>query len=95
MECTFLIVRRRGREGERRRKRRGGGVSNIVNTFEQGEKQRNKITSYILKTGVKKQGEDGHPSPLAKLCASGAKRRLCDNDYAYLDESEMMGSASK
>ena len=55
-----------------------------MNTFEQGEKQKNKITSYILKTDFKKQGEDGHPSPVAKLCASGAERRLRYDDCANL-----------
>ena len=91
MECTSLIERRRGREGEQRRKRRVGRVSNIVKTFEQGDKQKNKITFYILKT-------DGHPSPGAKLCAGGARRRLRYDDCAdenVSNDSDMMWSASK
>ena len=60
-----------------------------MKTFEQVEKQKNKITFYILKT-------DGHPSPGAKLCASGARRRLRYQDGEdEQNESDMMWSASK
>ena len=53
---------------EQRKRRKGGRVSKITKTFEQGEKQKNKITFYILKN-------DGHPSARLKLCESGADER--------------------
>ena len=59
-----------------------------MKTFEQGEKQSNKITFYILK-------KDGHPSAGVKLRESGADVRLryqCENSVS---ESDVIGSASK
>ena len=53
-----------GEEGEQRRRRKGGRISNLMKTFELGEKQRNKITFYILK-------KDGHPTARAKLLRMG------------------------
>ena len=49
-----------GGGGGGRRRRKGGRVSKLMKTFEQGEKQTNKITFYILK-------KDGHPSAGTKL----------------------------
>jgi hypothetical protein len=78
-----------GGGGRKRRKRRKAGrVSNILKTFEQGEKQRNKITFYILK-------KDGHPSAGEKLRESGADVRLRGQCESSVSESDVMGSASK
>ena len=61
-----------------------------MKTFEQGEKQKNKITFYILE-------KDGHPSAGAKLRERGADMRLrevCES-FDIDSESDMTGSASK
>jgi hypothetical protein len=72
-ECILLTEGGGGWEGGQRKKRKGGRVSNLMNTFEQGDRQRNKITFYTLKNY-------GHPSAGTKLCASGAVERLCESD---------------
>ena len=75
--------------------RRGGRVSNLVKTLEQGAKQRNKINSYFSKfgDGCEIGRERGHSLAAAKLCV-GVKRRVQD----YCEESENdsnVGSAKK
>ena len=72
-ECILLTEGGGGWEGGQRKKRKGGRVSNLMKTFEQGDRQRNKITFYTLKNY-------GHPSAGTKLCASGAVERLCESD---------------
>ena len=62
-----------------RKKRRGGRVSNLVKTLEQGAKQANKISFYTKR-------EDGPPS---------ASRKLCVNSDVWRYGSECSGSATK
>ena len=77
-----------GGGGGGRRRRKGGRVSKLMKTFEQGEKQTNKITFYILK-------KDGHPSAGVKLRESGADVRLRGICESFDSESDITGSVSK
>ena len=75
--------------------RRGGRVSNILKTLEQGARQANKINKYFSTSGEGMVGEGRHPLALEKLCESGSKRRMCDmeSETEYLEVSGR--SASK
>ena len=74
---------------EGRTKKRGGRVSKLVKTLEQGQLQGNKILSYFSAT--KFDMERGHPLAFSTICESGQKRGLeCD-----ILPGVKIGSASK
>ena len=95
-----LACKSRTEDGEKVRKqsrivRRGGRVSNILKTLEQGARQANKINKYFSTSGEGIVGEGRHPLALEKLCESGSKWRMCDieNETEYVEVSGR--SASK
>ena len=75
-----------GMEGRKRKK--GGRVSKLVKTLEQGQLQGNKIMSYFS-PNIKI--ERGHPLRFSTLCESGQKRELECDDLPGVK----MGSAKK
>ena len=73
--------------------RRGGRVSNIIQTLEAGAKQQKTIISYFSKPGVRM--DSGHPLAISKLCDSGTKRRNDDDESENVFDGVSMGSAHK
>ena len=95
-----LACKSRTEDGKEVRKqsrivRRGGRVSNILKTLEQGARQANKINKYFSTSGEGMVGEGRHQLALVKLCESGSKRRVRDmeSENEYLEVSGR--SASK